>query len=207
MTHDTTKPGLRAFAVREARKAASNAPYDTFFGALDAEVDMISNLVTGIVTGIETGIEAGIEANLADSGDLLDPWKHGRSGTTTLLGYTLVEGCGACPEDYDLFLGEERVAYLRLRYGKFRIEVAHLPGTYFNVGNPKGDGVFDNDDEREAFLLWGALLVDALRRERGEAIPARSEAEEFELCALRARLRNTLADHLVANHEAAIRLS
>lgn len=183
MTHDTGNLGQDA----PINGAAQNSP-----------TDAVTNTSAGMPN-------KALDELFADSGDLLDPWKHARRGTTMLLGYTLVEGCGACPEDYDLFLGDERVAYLRLRHGKFRVELPHRPGAYIHVGNPEGDGSFANDEERESFLVWGALLADASRRERGETTPAKTVTEVSDLCALRARLRNTLSPYLVAGHEEAIR--
>jgi len=34
---------------------------------------------------------------------------------------TLVETCGACPEQYDAMVGDRMVGYLRLRYGNFTV--------------------------------------------------------------------------------------
>ena len=34
----------------------------------------------------------------------------------------LVNTCDACPEQYDVFRGEEKVGYLRLRWGSFTAE-------------------------------------------------------------------------------------
>ena len=37
-----------------------------------------------------------------------------------MLEIKLIQTCGACPEQYDAFIGEEQVGYLRLRHGYFR---------------------------------------------------------------------------------------
>lgn len=34
---------------------------------------------------------------------------------------TFVQTCGACPEQYDAMMGDERVGYLRLRLGSFTV--------------------------------------------------------------------------------------
>ncbi len=63
----------------------------------------------------------------------------------------LVNTCESVPEQYDVFLGEEIVGYLRLRNGHFR---AHLHGPEGDVvyeADTRGDGCFE-DDERDLHL-------------------------------------------------------
>ena len=55
-------------------------------------------------------------------------------------GVRLVLTCAACPEQYDAYIGEERAAYLRLRWGHFRVDVPDCGGeTIYNVD--LGDGL------------------------------------------------------------------
>lgn len=61
----------------------------------------------------------------------------------------LVETCGACPEQYEVYLGKKEVAYLRLRHGVFRVDVPFGKTVY--TAHPNGDGCFD-DDERDIWL-------------------------------------------------------
>lgn len=62
--------------------------------------------------------------------------------------------CGACPEQYDAFIGENLAGYFRLRHGCFTVQ-AHGPGgPYVFEAEPKGDGVFDHD-ERDGYLRAG----------------------------------------------------
>jgi hypothetical protein len=66
----------------------------------------------------------------------------------------LEKTCEACPEQYDAFLGEQRIGYLRLRGGVFRADYPDCGFGFENtvyVANPKGDGQF-HDDERQHFL-------------------------------------------------------
>lgn len=63
----------------------------------------------------------------------------------------LVLTCGACPEQYDAFLGEERVGYLRLRHGRFTVECPDSGGLRVYEARPKGDGIFDLN-ERDHYL-------------------------------------------------------
>lgn len=74
-------------------------------------------------------------------------------------GYRLQQTCSACPEQYDVFddLGQQ-VAYFRLRHGGFRVNVPDHGGEEVYHANPKGDGVFHND-ERVKYLTEGILAV------------------------------------------------
>jgi hypothetical protein len=40
----------------------------------------------------------------------------------------LVQTCGACPEQYDAFIGDRQVGYLRLRWGEFRVDYPDCGG-------------------------------------------------------------------------------
>jgi hypothetical protein len=52
--------------------------------------------------------------------------------------------CGACPEQYDVFLGSQYVAYFRLRHGVFRVkENAGMDEEIIYEAFPNGDGCFD----------------------------------------------------------------
>ncbi len=67
-----------------------------------------------------------------------------------ILGCKLILTCGACPEQYDMFFGEENIGYLRLRHGRFYAQYVPTQDVVY-VSYPKGDGIFD-DDEREEHL-------------------------------------------------------
>lgn len=77
--------------------------------------------------------------------------------------YTL-EGGGACPEQYDVLLGEQVVGYLRLRHGRFRADCYpagdHSAKQTVFTAAPEGDGCFDSD-EREKFLTEAVNAIDA----------------------------------------------
>ncbi len=86
--------------------------------------------------------------------------------------FRLVQTCGACPEQYDVYLafdpddgGESTtpIGYMRLRHGYFYAE--HLDVTVYEA-NTDGDGMF-TDDERENHLN---LACHAIKRsiEQGE---------------------------------------
>jgi len=71
----------------------------------------------------------------------------------------LILTCGACPEQYDAFLGEERVGYLRLRHGRFYVECPDSGGLRVYEATPKGDGLFDSD-ERDYYLAHAVAAIE-----------------------------------------------
>lgn len=62
-----------------------------------------------------------------------------------------LKGGGAFPEQYDAFLDGKKVGYLRLRHGKFTVEFPDAGEELLYEANPKGNGMFD-DDERDFYL-------------------------------------------------------
>jgi hypothetical protein len=68
----------------------------------------------------------------------------------------LVETCGGCPEQYDLFAEDKQIGYLRLRHGMYTVSSPHSSGTEIHRAYPRGDGVF-HEEEREKHLLIGIL--------------------------------------------------
>jgi len=74
-------------------------------------------------------------------------------------GYELVQTCGACPEQYDVFKDGKQVAYFRLRHGWFRVDVPDCGGeTIFESEDSVGDGRFE-EDERMGFLTKAVNAV------------------------------------------------
>lgn len=66
--------------------------------------------------------------------------------------------CGACPEQYDAFVGEEQVGYLRLRDGHFRVDFPHCGGETIYEASPRGDGIFD-ENERDHYLSMARAAI------------------------------------------------
>ena len=64
---------------------------------------------------------------------------------------TLVQTCSACPEQYNAYNGEEKVGYLRVRWGGFTVRCPDFDGECVYSSPINGDGSFD-DNEREHFL-------------------------------------------------------
>ena len=73
-------------------------------------------------------------------------------------GYRLKRTCYACPEQYDVYAGDEMVAYFRLRHGSFRVDVPDHGGETIYTALPDGDGIF-MDHERVAHLTKAILAV------------------------------------------------
>lgn len=70
-----------------------------------------------------------------------------------LLGCRLIRTCMACPEQYDVWLDDIQIGYLRLRHGNFTVEyVAGHKDVLVYKAHPEGDGIF-LDDERYKYLL------------------------------------------------------
>lgn len=73
-------------------------------------------------------------------------------------GYRLELTCGACPEQYDVYAGDEMVAYLRLRHGCFRVDVPDCGGETIYTASPQGDGIFTRK-ERVRYLTEAVLAI------------------------------------------------
>lgn len=77
----------------------------------------------------------------------------------------LVLTCSACPEQYDAYIGDELVGYLRLRHGWFRVDYGECGGPTIYEAEPIGDGRFD-PDERDHFLREAKAAIAAERDRR-----------------------------------------
>lgn len=76
-----------------------------------------------------------------------------------------LEGGGSCPEQYDVFDGDKKVGYLRLRHGYFRAECYDDEGHAVEVyaADTRGDGHFE-DDERDEYLTAAVHAIDKFLR-------------------------------------------
>lgn len=66
-------------------------------------------------------------------------------------GCKLIRTCGACPEQYEVFLDGSLIGDLRLRHGYFSARYPDFMGDIVYGSNPKGDGVF-YPEERDQYL-------------------------------------------------------
>lgn len=81
-------------------------------------------------------------------------------------GYELVQTCGACPEQYDVFKDGKQSGYLRLRHGSFTVAYPDCGHRIIYSANPEGDGIFE-DHEREHYLNEAINAIMAA--EKGES--------------------------------------
>ena len=82
-------------------------------------------------------------------------------------GLTLIRTCLACPEQYEVFTKDgKQIGYLRLRNGDFLVEYPDAGGQVIYRANPKGDGVFE-EDERDYYLKEA---VQAIKRKMKESL-------------------------------------
>ena len=113
-----------------------------------------------------------------------------------ILGYDLVMTCGACPEQYDVFLDGKEVGYLRLRHGHFRADYPNVNGNTVYQSSTYGDGIFE-DRERMFQLTKAIQAIDKARiAELGT-----TETAKYSMYS-----EDTLKDMLVARLEMAIEL-
>lgn len=66
--------------------------------------------------------------------------------------------CFACPEQYDAFIGDIQVGYLRLRHGRFRVEVPDVGGQTVYEASTDGHGIFE-DHERDHHLQMAKAAI------------------------------------------------
>lgn len=67
--------------------------------------------------------------------------------------------CSACPEQYDVLLGEEQVAYVRLRHGNLRVDCPDVGGVTVYQADPNGDGCFYDQEERDYHLRHAGAAI------------------------------------------------
>src|SRR5271157_3699826 len=84
-----------------------------------------------------------------------------------LEGATVTMTCWACPEQYDVTIGDTRIGYLRLRWGRFRADYQDCGGeTVYeaNLGNGL-QGSFSTEER----MIHLPLAVQALKERHGRA--------------------------------------
>lgn len=101
------------------------------------------------------------------------PSEFPRTGTRdrTILGLDLVNTCYACPEQYDVYMADKQVGYLRLRHGWFRCDANKCGGPMiYHTNECKGDGIF-TDIERDYFLQEAIAALIAWMNTQAEETP------------------------------------
>jgi hypothetical protein len=82
-------------------------------------------------------------------------------------GFDFNQTCGACPEQYDVQLNGETMAYLRLRHGYFYAAVPDCGGEIIYSAHPEGDGMFECG-EREKYLREALAAIIQHYYQEGE---------------------------------------
>lgn len=84
-------------------------------------------------------------------------------------GYRLECTCYACPEQYDVYDGDKKVGYLRLRHGFFRADAPDCLDETVYESETQGDGVFE-ESERMPELRKAIAAIKAFykRKKRKE---------------------------------------
>lgn len=91
-------------------------------------------------------------------------WTERMNNPLKVEGYTLKCICGACPEAYEVFDNDgNQVGYLRLRHGWFRADYPEANGEIVYESNPRGDGVFDEDERMEELTKAVRALAERSR--------------------------------------------
>jgi hypothetical protein len=72
------------------------------------------------------------------------------------MNFVLHETSCSCPEQYDVYLDNKLVGYLRLRHGYFRAECPK--GQIVHVAYPDGDGRF-TEGERDVHLKAALVAI------------------------------------------------
>lgn len=84
-------------------------------------------------------------------------------------GLLFKQTCFACPEQYDVYQGDKKVAYVHLRHGHLSLSNADISEDWFNVEADNnsilksyylvGDDWFDDDNERVFYLTLFAKII------------------------------------------------
>lgn len=76
----------------------------------------------------------------------------------TIAGLLFKLTCSACPEQYDVFDGDKKIGYVRLRHGSLSVDNEVIEKGIWHTDSVHGDGEFD-DQERPYFLAKIAFLL------------------------------------------------
>lgn len=95
-----------------------------------------------------------------------------------MIKFRLEMTCFACPEQYDVYLEDKQVGYLRLRHGHFRCDYPECGGKRLFDTYTKGDGMFD-EDERDP-MIHEALAAIAEELKLKEAFEYEITSERYD---------------------------
>ena len=87
-------------------------------------------------------------------------------------GLEFIKTCDACPEQYDVYLGDIKVGYVRLRHGTVRADFPDCGGTTVymeDVGN-EWTGIFPSEVDKRIHLTRIADKILAIIRRAIEEV-------------------------------------
>lgn len=73
-----------------------------------------------------------------------------------------VQTCGACPEQYGVFLGSEQIGYVRLRHGAFRVDYPDCGGEVVmraEFDDWEDQGAFATEEQRAEYLAAAEVVL------------------------------------------------
>jgi hypothetical protein len=87
-------------------------------------------------------------------------------------GYRCVMTCAVCPEQYDVFIDEHVVGYLRLRHGFFQARFPDFSGEcVYETSKIFGDGTFYNKEERMRELKRAIKYINREVKKKERYVP------------------------------------
>lgn len=75
----------------------------------------------------------------------------------------LVQTCASCPEQYDAYMGDEMIGYLRLRNGHF---TARYSGDIVYSAYTDGDGCFTEQERKIQLTKASNAIIKAYQDEK-----------------------------------------
>ena len=69
--------------------------------------------------------------------------------------------CVACPEQYDVFDGQDQIGYVRVRNGRLTVESPFCGGSLLLSEAVDGDGMFEDYERAEWLQTIAVILMGA----------------------------------------------
>jgi hypothetical protein len=85
-------------------------------------------------------------------------------------GYRLVLTSFACPEQYDVYDGDKKVGYLRLRHGQFTAEAPDCLDEMVYASETQGDGIFEEAERMPELRKAIAAIKAFYKRKKREEV-------------------------------------
>lgn len=82
--------------------------------------------------------------------------------------FKLVKTCNACPEQYDVYLGENKIGYIRIRHGLMRVDCYAPSERAIYETSIQGDGTFYDDLERVYYLNKACKALERFMKNERE---------------------------------------